>query len=91
MLAAIPKITFVFAFAAHLVQGQVTDVAGEWRVENHRAIFTLTPSTIPPLAMVHRGLGYTYDPSRPTITILEGQPDKPARIGIPTTAGGSAI
>jgi hypothetical protein len=40
-------------------------------------VFTLTPSTIPPLAMVHRGLGYTYFPSRPTITVLEGSPDKP--------------
>ena len=45
------------------------------------AVFTLTPSAIPPLAMVRRGLRYTYFPSRPTITILEGPPDKPRALG----------
>src|SRR6266849_6681832 len=101
MQAAIPKMTFVVAFAAQsLVQGQVADVAGEWSVVRRPpavtpsaspfeawlralpgAVFTLRPSAIPPLAMIRRGLGYTYFPSRPTITILEGPPDKPRSLG----------
>jgi hypothetical protein len=83
-----------FAFAAQgLLQGQVADVTGEWSVARQPsplkpwlralpgAVFTLTPSAIPPLAMVRRGLGYTYFPSRPTIAILEGPPDKPRALG----------
>jgi hypothetical protein len=45
------------------------------------AVFTLTPSVIPPLAMIRRGLGYAYSPSRPTITIVEGLPDQPGALG----------
>ena len=50
--------------------------------------FTLTPSVIPPLAMIRRGLGFTYFPSRPTITILEGLPDKPRALGFLQTQVG---
>lgn len=45
------------------------------------AVFTLTHSFIPPLAMVRKDLGYVYYPSQPTITILEGKPDKPLALG----------
>ncbi len=99
MRAAIIKMTFVFAFAAHLGEGQVIDVAGEWRVIRlppkvpsvrpleawlealPGAVFTLIPSPIPPLAMVFRGLGYTYYPSRPTITVLGAPRYKPSAWG----------
>src|SRR5438094_715317 len=100
MRAVIPKMAFVFACAAPgLVQGQIADLAGEWRVVRPSAgnpsvspleawlrslpgaVFTLTPSSIPPLAMVRTNLGYAYSPSLPSITILEGLPDKPRAWG----------
>lgn len=95
----IPKIAFVLAFAVGLVQGQVPDVAGEWRVAGAptvgppssrfedwlrslpMAVYALTHSVIPPLAMIRKDLGYTYSPSLPTITIFEGMPDKPHALG----------
>jgi hypothetical protein len=67
MRATIPKLALVFAFAARgLVEGQVVDLAGKWRVGRPPvvgasstpfedwlralpgAVFTLTPSVIPP-------------------------------------------
>jgi hypothetical protein len=65
------KITFLLAFAAQvLVQGQVADVAGEWRVG--ALVYTLRHSVVPPLAMIHKDLDYGYFPSLPTITISGG-------------------
>jgi hypothetical protein len=88
------KMTLVLAFARKVLQAQVADVTGQWRVVRQEngtsssqfedwlralpgAVFTLTHSTIPPLAMIRKDLGYSYFPSLPTITILQGQPDKP--------------
>lgn len=45
------------------------------------AVFTLTPSAIPPLAMALKDLGYRYSPSLPTVTILGGLPDRPRALG----------
>ncbi len=100
MRAKIPKMAFVLAFAAPgLVQGQIVDVAGKWRVGRSQAVgpssssfedwlralpgsvFSLTPSVIPPLAMIRKDSGYTYLPSLPTVTILEGLPGKPRAFG----------
>jgi hypothetical protein len=85
-----------------LVQGQVGNLVGEWKVVRQDAgslpcpncspaenwiralpgaTFIMTPSVIPPLAMVRKDLGYTYTLSSPTITIWSGTPENPSALG----------
>lgn len=93
-LFELPKITLALVFALDLLQAEVADVTGQWRVVRQEvgtstsqfedwlralpgAVFTFSQSTIPPLAMIRKDLGFTYSPSLLTITILQGPPDKP--------------
>ena len=42
------------------------------------AVFTLSPSVIPPLGMIRKDLGHLYAPSSPTTTISDGMPSSPS-------------
>jgi hypothetical protein len=61
--------------------GPPSSPAEDWIRSLPTAVYSLTDSAIPPLAMVRKDLGYTYFPSQPTITILAGTPDKPYALG----------
>jgi len=60
----------------------------EWLRAQPGAIFTLTSSASPPLAMIHKDVGYRYFPALPTITISEGPAGKPKALGFLQGLGG---
>ena len=81
--------------ASGQAKAQMPNVAGEWSVGRPpavgqleglirsipMAVFRLTHSVVQPIAMVRADLGYTYVPSLPTITILQGTREKPQASG----------
>jgi hypothetical protein len=53
----------------------------DWLRALPKAVFSLSQSVIPPLAMIREDLGYTYSPSQPSTTISGGSREKPTAVG----------
>lgn len=62
--------------------GAPSSAFSAWLRSLPMAVYMITPSNTPPLAMIHNNLGFIYFPSLPTLTILDGGiGDRPRVLG----------
>ena len=86
--AQAPDITGEWSVVRRPAVSESSSPSEDWLRALPGAVFTLSHSEVPPLAMVRKNLGYRYSPSLATITISQGQPEKPQALGFLQAQGG---